>query len=46
MERDQDRKPGERPERIALVSCTRCDRLHAVEHLLDFHPVCPPCTGR
>ena len=28
------------------VSCSSCGRLHQVEHPLDFHPVCPACTGR
>ena len=27
------------------VSCSSCGRLHQVEHLRDFHPVCPACTG-
>ena len=28
------------------VSCIWCGRLHQVERPLEFHPVCPSCTGR
>ena len=28
------------------VSCIWCGRLHQVERPLEFHPVCPTCTGR
>ena len=28
------------------VSCIWCGRLHRVERPLEFHPVCPTCTGR
>ena len=28
------------------VSCIWCGRLHQVERPLEFHPVCPACTGR
>jgi len=27
-----------------LVTCTRCDRLHAPTHPLAFHPVCTACV--
>lgn len=29
-----------------LVSCTLCRRLHPVDDLLEFNPVCPSCAGR
>lgn len=29
-----------------LVSCTLCRKLHPVEDLLEFNPVCPSCAGR
>jgi hypothetical protein len=28
------------------VSCIWCGRLHQVDCPLEFHPVCPTCTGR
>ena len=28
------------------LSCIWCGRLHQVERPLEFHPVCPSCTGR
>ena len=32
-------------ETYLQVSCIWCGRLHQVEHPLEFHPVCPTCTG-
>mgnify|MGYP001828330162 FL=1 len=34
------------PEASLQVSCACCGRLHQVERPLEFHPVCPTCTGR
>ena len=34
------------PEASLQVSCIWCGRLHQVERPLEFHPVCPTCTGR
>ena len=33
------------PEASLQVSCIRCGGLHRVERPLEFHPVCPTCTG-
>jgi hypothetical protein len=33
-------------EASVQVSCICCGRLHQVERPLEFHPVCPTCTGR
>jgi hypothetical protein len=33
------------PEASLQVSCIWCGRLHQVERPLEFHPVCPTCTG-
>jgi hypothetical protein len=34
------------PQASLQVSCIWCGRLHQVEGRLEFHPVCPACTGR
>ena len=37
----------ETPNGVSLqVSCTLCRKLHPVEDLLEFNPVCPSCAGR
>jgi hypothetical protein len=33
-------------EALLRVSCTGCRKLHRVEHLLDFSPICPACAAK
>jgi len=33
-------------ETLLRVSCIGCRKLHRVEHLLDFSPVCPTCAAK
>jgi len=33
-------------EALLRVSCIGCGKLHRVEHLLDFSPVCPTCAAK
>jgi hypothetical protein len=33
------------PDAPLLVSCIRCQRLHAATLPLEFNPVCPACAG-
>ena len=33
-------------EELLRVSCIWCRKLHRVDHLLDFSPVCPTCAAK
>jgi hypothetical protein len=33
-------------EALLRVSCIGCRKLHRVEHLLAFSPVCPTCAAK
>ena len=51
MEQSEDGDCVDGPSEIVheaslQVSCIWCGRLHQVERPLEFHPVCPACTGR
>ena len=48
MTENQDQGGVDRPSAAAsdamLVTCIRCDTLHAPTHPLAFHPVCTGCA--
>jgi hypothetical protein len=51
MEQSEGRDSNDGPleivhETLLLVSCIRCEKLHRVEHPLEFNPVCSACLAR
>lgn len=46
MEQSEDGPSKIVHETLLRVSCIGCRKLHRVEHLLDFSPVCPTCAAK
>jgi hypothetical protein len=46
MEQSEDGPSESEHEELLRVSCIWCRKLHRVEHLLDFSPVCPTCAAK
>jgi hypothetical protein len=46
MEQSEDGPSKIVHEALLRVSCTWRRKLHRVEHLLDFSPVCPTCAAK